>query len=242
MEKIVISQPMFFPWVGLFEEIRLADTYVHLDDVQLPQGRSFLSRVQVKTPSGSRWLTVPIRRKNLGPQIIRDVLTDDSQDWRGAHLKTLSRCYSKAPFFPEMISMVESVYSSGSSSLCEMNIASIEMISGYFGLERRFLRSSLLEVPSSGSEKIFSLVRKLGGDAYITGHGARNYLDHALFEESGIRVEYMNYERAPYPQLHGGFDPHVTILDLIANAGRDGIRWIRSGTIHWREFFEHHSK
>ncbi|HOX52645.1 MAG TPA: WbqC family protein, partial [Fibrobacteria bacterium] len=32
---VVITQPMYFPWVGLFEQIRLADEIVWLDDVQL---------------------------------------------------------------------------------------------------------------------------------------------------------------------------------------------------------------
>ena len=56
--RVVISQPMLFPWVGLFEQIRAADVYVHYDDVQFSKG-SFTNRVQIKTARGPRWLTVP---------------------------------------------------------------------------------------------------------------------------------------------------------------------------------------
>jgi hypothetical protein len=35
---VVISQPMFFPWVGMLEQLKLADTYVHYDDVQFEKG------------------------------------------------------------------------------------------------------------------------------------------------------------------------------------------------------------
>ena len=52
---------MFFPWVGLFEQIRLANVFVHYDDVQLPQGRSFTTRVQLKAPTGVHWLTMPVK-------------------------------------------------------------------------------------------------------------------------------------------------------------------------------------
>ena len=48
MTTVVISQPMFFPWVGMFEQIALADVYVHYDDVQFSKG-SFTNRVQLKT-------------------------------------------------------------------------------------------------------------------------------------------------------------------------------------------------
>ena len=29
---LVVSQPMYFPWVGMLEQIRLCDTYVFYDD------------------------------------------------------------------------------------------------------------------------------------------------------------------------------------------------------------------
>ena len=61
-KTVVISQPMFFPWVGIFEQIRLADIFVHFDDVQLPWGSSFINRVQIKTKDGIKWLTIPIRK------------------------------------------------------------------------------------------------------------------------------------------------------------------------------------
>ena len=48
MTVVVISQPMLFPWVGMFEQIRLADVYVHYTDVQFSKG-SFVNRVQIKT-------------------------------------------------------------------------------------------------------------------------------------------------------------------------------------------------
>ena len=74
---------------------------------------------------------------------------------------------------------------------------------------------------------------------YVTGLGARNYLDHQLFEDAGIRVEYMCYEKAIYPQLHGEFTPHVSILDLIANTGKEGVENIRSGTTYWKNYLSH---
>lgn len=233
--RVVISQPMFFPWVGLFEQVRLADIFVHYDDVQLPQGRSFIRRVQIKTPGGSAWLTVPVRK---GAHLIREARLDDSQDWRETHRKTLQHNYAKAPFVGEMLELVEDVYAQKTHSLCEMNIYAIEKIAAYFGLAPCFLRSSRLGIGGSSSERLLRIVKKLGGTTYITGHGARNYLDHPLFEAEGVRVEYMNYRCVPYPQLHGAFTPFVTILDLIANTGREGRDVIRSDTIYWKEFLQ----
>ncbi|MGQ0512019.1 MAG: WbqC family protein [Betaproteobacteria bacterium] len=231
--RVVVSQPMYFPWPGIFEQVRLADIFVHYDDVQFPQGRSFTSRVQIRTPEGARWLTVPVLR---ALQDIREVRVDSAQDWRRKHLATLRQFYGRAPHVKEMLALAESVLAQPGDSLSDINRAGIEAAARHLGLKACFLLSSELAEPGRSSDKLLGIVRRLGGDVYITGQGARNYLDHELFERHGVRVEYMDYKRVPYPQVHGGFDPHVSVLDLIANMGREGAGVLQSGSVPWREF------
>ena len=40
---VVISQPMYFPWVGFLSQISMASTIIWLDDVQFSKG-SFTNR------------------------------------------------------------------------------------------------------------------------------------------------------------------------------------------------------
>ena len=51
---VVISQPMYFPWVGFLSQISMASTIIWLDDVQFSKG-SFTNRVQIKN-SNNRFL------------------------------------------------------------------------------------------------------------------------------------------------------------------------------------------
>src|SRR5690242_3092238 len=94
---LVVSQPMFLPWIGLFEQVRLADVFVHYDDVELPRGRSLVTRVQIKLPSGVRWLTAPIDHTRSG-RLINEVVFA-GEGWRAKHLETLRHAYARAPFF-----------------------------------------------------------------------------------------------------------------------------------------------
>jgi hypothetical protein len=238
VKAVVISQPMFFPWVGMFEQLRLADAYVHYDDVQFSKG-SFTSRVQIKTADGSRWLSVPLRGLKLGQRIM-EVAVDNGQDWRQRHLALLSQAYGKAPFHVEMLALVKEVYRLPAETICELAIASMQAIRAYFQLPepKEIYCSSKLGVPAAGSQRVLDVVKKLGGTIYVTGHGASNYLDHALFEQQGVRVEYLDYRKAPYPQLHGPFTPFVSALDLIANCGTEGRDVIASGTIYWKDFIK----
>lgn len=233
--RIVISQSMYFPWVGLLEQIRLADTFVHYDDVQFTRG--FYNRVEIKSKDGVRWLTVPVK-KHARETNIDQVEVDDSRPWREAHRSELARSYRSTPYVDDMMGVVDEAFSATVSSLADVSRESIMALAKYFGLEheRRFLSSSLLETPGHSSGRLLSICRKLGASAYITGHGARNYLDHGLFESTGVDVRYMDYLKVPYPQQHGVFTPFVSALDLIANCGRSGKRYICSESVPWREF------
>ncbi len=237
-KRVVISQSMYFPWVGLFEQMRLADVYVRYDDVQFTRG-SFCNRVQVKTAQGSKWITVPLRDHHIG-QRIDQVLVDDRIDWRSQHRDVLRQAYLKSPFRDEMLALVDRVYAMPATTLADVSRASLMVLADYFGLVRykRYIDSNSLGINGLSSQRVHDIVFALKGNVYITGHGARNYLDHQLFERSGISVQYMQYRCIPYPQLHGDFTPYVTALDLITNCGQQGIRVIQSESIDWKEFIE----
>lgn len=236
--SVVISQPMFFPWVGMFEQIRLADVYVHYGDVQFSKG-GFSNRVQVKTPQGIKWLSVPLEGRTLG-QSIEEVRINSRIDWRAQHLGMLRGAYARAPHFGEMMELVDSVYGRTWLSIGELGRASMEVLCEYFGLNegRRYLDVRQLAIAGASSQRVVDIVKALEGRRYVTGWGARNYLDHQLFEDAGIRVEYMDYQKRPYPQLHGEFTPYVSALDLVANVGREGGNYIQSGSIYWKQWLE----
>jgi hypothetical protein len=236
MKTVVISQPMFFPWVGMFEQACLADVYVHYDDAQFSKG-SFTNRVQIKTKNGTQWLTVPLRDLKLGQKIM-DVALDDRQDWRRRHLAFLEQAYDAAPFCAEMLSIVRKVYGQTATTVSDVAIASMAAIREYFAFSKPsdICRSSDLGIAGESSRRVLDIVKNREGTTYVTGHGARNYLDHELFEREGVRVEYIDYKKLPYPQLHGAFTPYVSALDVIANLGREGGRLFASGTIYWRQF------
>jgi hypothetical protein len=232
---IVILQPMFIPWLGLFEQIRLSDIYVHYDDVQLPQGRSFTTRVQIKTSAGITWLTAPVDRTHSGSMINETYLVQDN-NWRIKHLKSLKQWYARAPFVDTMMEIANQIYDFDSNNLALFNRHAIELISAWLGLKTRFSSASALGIGGSSTGRLVDICQYYKADTYVTGLGALHYLDYERFERCGISVKYMDYEKRTYPQLHGTFTPFVSILDTIANCGRKTEELIQSGAIYWKDF------
>ncbi len=238
-KTVVISQSMYFPWIGLIEQLKLADVFVHYDDVQFSKG-GFTNRVQVKCPQGIRWMTIPVLAGPLSKTIM-ETIVDNRKDWRGQHQRLLGHAYGSAPFFQDMMDIVLKVHSVDSLRLCDISKSSMLEIAAYYNLtsETQFVDSASLGVAGAGSRRVLDIVRLLDGNRYVTGHGAKNYLDHHLFEEAAIDVEYMEYRCHSYPQLHGDFTPFVSTLDLIANLGPQGKDVICSQTTNWRKFMYH---
>lgn len=232
MTTVVIMQPQFFPWRGLFEQIRLADEFVHLDDAQFQKG-GFTNRVQIKTATGPAWLTAPVLRDGLPP--IRDCELDYKTAWREKHLRTLRNVYARAPFAADMTALVEDVYAARPHTIAQLDIDATERVCAYLGLRPRFSRASASPARSASTARVAELLRDRGATRYVTGLGALNYLDEPALAREGVQVDVMAYRRTPYPQLYGGFDPHVSILDLIANAGPAAAAALDSPAIPWRD-------
>lgn len=236
--RVAASQSMFFPWVGLLEQVQLADVFAHADNLQFSK-RSFTNRVQIKTPHGVRWMTVPLKGLTVG-QSIEEVQIHPANQWEPQHIALLELSFRGAPYARDVLALVREVYAESHQNIGSLARASLLSVCDYFGLSAgtRFVDLKDLMVEGRASDRALAIVKKLGGDEYITGHGGLNYLHHEAFEDAGVRVSYMNYECAPYPQMHGAFTPYVSSLDLIANCGKDGRAYIKSGTLPWRELLK----
>ncbi len=233
---VVISQPMYFPWIGLFEQIKQADVFVFLDHVQFARG--FINRVQYKTPQGSQWLTVPLVKHKRDTPINELKMANDN--WQEKHLALLATNFKSSPHVKEALGLMETVFEDRAQSFCDMIIKSIMVVRDYFELAptTTFCRSSEIGRIEKKGQLIKELVQFHGGSRYVTGLGALNYLDHEDFELNGIMVEYMDYQKLEYPQPFPPFTPFVSILDLIANVGKEGHSRIISGTCPWRDLLQ----
>ena len=227
---------MYFPWVGLLEQVRLADVFVQYDDVQFEKGSVF-NRIQIKTPEGTRWLTVPLRDKHIG-QKINEVLIDNRQDWRSQHISILKQAYARAPYIGEMLKLVEGVFSADTDLLSGLTVSSTAALVKYFSIGQHctFCRSSELNILGKSSKRVLDICLAYNATNYVTGHGAAKYLDYAIFEEKHIQVAYMDYQKRVYPQLFGEFTPFVSGLDLVANCGQSGAQVICSSTVPWQNY------
>ncbi len=225
MKRVVILQPGYLPWLGFFDLVYKADTFVILDDVQYTV-RDWRNRNRIKTPNGIIWLTVPVRSQNVREKLIKDVEIDNSQDWQRKHLKTFETFYKKARCYHEIIEMLLPVYEKKYKFLIEVDLDIIQRIKSYLSIQSELLFSS--EIPSEGKkdEKLLSICKHLNATHYLSGNAAKNYLREEIFEKEGIKVEWHNYKHPYYEQLwmkEIGFVSYLSVVDLLFNHGPESL-------------------
>jgi hypothetical protein len=234
---VAINQPCYLPWRGHFALLKAADVFVFYDDVQFTSNtsRSFFARVQLKTPRGRSWLTVPVRKSGRFGQRIDEVEIAGDGGWRMRHGAAIREALRPAPYAASVEPVLAALAGGAWNRLAELTIATTRLMAELLGIRRETLRSSALGIGGGGTTRVLSVCQSLGATRYVSGHGGLAYLDHEAFEAAGIAVEYMDYDLSPYPQLHGAFEPYVTALDVLANTGPGAAAHVNARAVPWRE-------
>ena len=227
-KRTAVVQSNYIPWKGYFDLINRVDEFVLFDDVQYTR-RDWRNRNVIKTPSGLKWLTIPVEVKGKYTQLIRETRIADP-GWGKQHWTSLVHNYSRAKYFKQYRELFEPLYlESTQVSLSLSNRAFIEAICSVLGIKTRLTWSWEHPLPEGKNERLVAICKSVNAGTYVSGPSAKGYLDEKLLVSEGIKVEWMSYDGYPeYRQLHGGFEHGVTALDLIFNEGPEAPLYMRS--------------
>jgi hypothetical protein len=214
----VILQPSYLPWLGCFAQLHRCDVFVAYDDVQYDK-HSWRNRNRIKTAQGVQWLTVPVRTHRCGQPNIREVQIDNATDWRKKHLASLSQSYARAPHFADYIGLFARLCERPWTYLLDLNLAFLTALADALGLKREIRLASELGVTGERVQRLIEICKCVGATHFYEGAAGRDYIDDERFRAAGLTIEYQDYRHPVYPQLHGAFEPHLSVADLLLNCG-----------------------
>jgi len=225
MIKVSIHQPMYLPYPGVFNKIKNVDIFVFLDDTHY-SNQYYYNRNRIKTPIGYQMLTVPIK-KSLG-QKLNEIKIENNILWQKKHMKTLITNYNKAEHFKDYKDFFEEVYHVKWDKLHDLNMNTITYLLEHLNITTPFYFSSeMIESKEmKGTERLVKICKELNADVYLSGISGIDYLDLKLFEDTGIEVEFQNYEPKKYKQLYGEYIPNLSIVDMLFNLGSEAKSYL----------------
>jgi hypothetical protein len=231
--NVVILQPSYIPWRGVFDQIQRADLFVFYDDVQYDK-RGWRNRNQIKTPHGKQWLTIPVYSRGAQTQNIpiHQIQIVWETPWNEIHLKAIQQSYSRAPYFEQYLPLLETFFQRHDELLANFTIDFTIALARELGnTHTRFIRSSEIgSINGQKTDRLVQILQAVGATHYISGPSAQDYIEQEKFENAGITLEYMQYDYPEYSQPYPPFDPYVSVLDLLFMTGSEAPRYIFKGS------------
>lgn len=223
--RVGMIQSNYIPWQGYFDFIDDVDLFVFYDDVQYTS-KDWRNRNKIKIHDGPAWLTVPVIHDR--ETLIQNAEIDYRTRWIEKHIKTIRLAYQKAPFFEEMGDVFFDVLNKRFRTISELNIATCCWVMEQLGIKTQIRMSAEFNISGNKFDRPLEILKKIGAKTYLSGPVARDYTDKEKFKAAGIGLEYKSYEYKEYPQLHGEFIPHMSVLDLLFNCGKEAREHLKS--------------
>ncbi len=207
------------PYLGFFQRFLTADEFIVLDHVQfVKSARGWTHRDKIKTAFGEKWLTLSVKNAPRDTPI-NEIELSSSVDWVTDNLNLLRQNYRSSLFFDEVFPYIVALYDQPPQMMADFNLRSIELLMDLLDVRLPWVRSSTLQPTGSKNELLIDLLRKVNATHYLSGTGARDYMQTEKFALAGIEVVWQRFTHPVYPQQFGSFLPNLSALDLLLNCG-----------------------
>ena len=223
--NLSIHQPSYFPWLGMLDKIRKSDVFMIMDEVQLSdslyQHRNLLMTADGKT----KFLTIPFVRRGYLELPFRKIEVASS-DWRSRHLNFIENTYRKHPYVNEVMPRLEAFFAADYRLLVDAVVASMRLSLEFFGIETQVIFQSEMDYDHSlrRGDVVAALARAAGAKRYISGSGAKAYLNESAFT-GDMSLQYNTFHELSYSQKGSTtFQRGLACLDAMFNLGIEGSR------------------
>lgn len=224
---VSISQPAYLAWLGYYERLSLSDLHIVLDNVEIGT-KSFTNRNKIRVHDGWTWLTVPVSNRGEKKHLpIRELEISDSK-WQRKHWQSLCLNYSRAPHFKDHAPFFEAFFAQEWHSLSDMIRESNTYLMQCLGLTTPLQYSYEMQPQQTKDTLILELCLAVGASTYISGPFGREYLDESKFTAMGIEVIYHDYKHPVYSQNFSGFEPFMSIIDLLFMQGHQALNILKT--------------
>jgi len=141
-------------------------------------------------------------------------------------LQAIKLNYAREPFFNEHLPALENLYSRDYRLLADLAIATMDLLKDALGIKTPVKFSSEYAVDEASSARLARLCAAAGAEEYLSGAGAKAYLDPGVFSYAGIKLAWQEFTPREYPQAFPAFEPDMSALDLLLNCGPRSEDWL----------------
>jgi len=225
------NQPSFIPWPGFFARLMASDKMVLLDNTLFAQGFTFVNRNRIKSPEGELWITVPIKKRGLERQKIRDLVIYQKEYWAKKFLLTLEHCYKKSIFFNNIYDPVFEVLNENENNFLNMVFPILNHLKTSFNIKNEFILQTSTGIEGCGTDLLLKIAMQLGATEVLLPYPAQNLIEWNKFKKKEIKVKFIKFFSPVYPQFWGNFAGNLSAIDLLFCSGKESHKLLETSYI-----------
>lgn len=213
--RLAIMQPYFLPYIGYLQLMNGVDKFVLYDDVNYIN-KGWINRNRILINGREYLFTIPLRDASQNKRINEIYLGNDPK-WRGKLLKTLEQAYKKAPFYATALAVTEKIINLDAEKLSDWIAAGFQLLADYLEIQTEIVPGSSIyqNTHLKAQERILAICQQEKATHYINPIGGIELYDKAVFEQNGIRLNFIKSKPIVYPQFKNEFVPWLSIIDIM---------------------------
>lgn len=222
--KIAIMQPYIFPYTGYFQLINAADKFVIYDDVNFIK-KGWINRNKILVSHKANLFTIPLGKASQN-KLIKDLEISENTGWRPKFLKTIEISYSKAPFFNDTFRIISAAVNYNESNLSNFIFNSLKLICNYLEIKTDIVKTSSV-YDNSGLKnqiRIIDICKKENAEHYINPSGGTEIYSRKLFEENGLKINFIKSKPVLYKQFKDNFTDSLSIIDVLMFNSKENVK------------------
>ena len=150
-----------------------------------------------------------------------------SQNWKVKILAQLVPYKKKAPYYKEVIELLEKIFSLETESIVEFNFFSLKEICNYINIETPIkiwseMGVSIDEV-NAPDEWALNICKALKANIYYNPTGGMSFFDVDKYKRDGVELSFLEYIPTEYKQFSTQFVPFLSIIDVMMYNSPDQI-------------------
>jgi hypothetical protein len=222
--KLGIMQPYIFPYVGYFQLINAVDKFVIYDDVNFIN-KGWINRNRILNNGKDSLFSVPLREASQN-KLINEIEVNWDEAWKSKFLKTLEQCYKKAPFYQEVLPIIEQTISLDNEVISKVIENNLRLICYYLEIKTEIISSSDIykNTHLKAQERILDICLQEKATQYINPIGGLELYNKEFFEAKKIKMDFIKSSSIEYKQYKNEFIPWLSMIDVLMFNSKEQIK------------------
>ena len=221
--KLAIMQPYIFPYIGYFQLIKSVDKFVLYDDVNFIN-RGWINRNRILVNGSDSMFTIPLKDASQN-KLINEIDVNWDNNWKGKFLKTIEQAYKKAPFYENILPIIEKTIEVQEVQFNKIIENNLRLICEYLEIKTEIISSSTIyqNTDKKAQERILDICLHEKANHYINPIGGLELYDKEIFANENMQMNFIKSSPVEYKQFKNEFVPWLSMIDVLMFNSKEEI-------------------